>query len=68
MDHYFVGIAVPILSQDDLMGSVVLIMGETDDSFGDAEQEIGSDRGRLLGQTNGKLMKSAAESAALVLS
>lgn len=50
MDHYFVGIAVPILSQGDLMGSVVLIMGETDDSFGEAEQKLAQTVAGFLGK------------------
>ena len=50
VDHYYIGVAVPILSQGDLMGSVVIIMGETDESFGETEQKLAQTVAGFLGQ------------------
>ena len=39
-DKYHLGVAVPILSQGDLMGSVMLLMGEDTKPFQEADQKL----------------------------
>lgn len=50
VDHYYVGVAVPILSQGDLMGSVVLLMGDAEEPFGETEQKLAQTVAGFLGK------------------
>ena len=39
-DKYHLGVAAPILSQGDLMGCVMLLMGENGDALNEADQQL----------------------------
>ena len=49
-DKYHLGVAAPILSQGDLMGCVMLLMGENADAPGEAEQKLAQTVAGFLGK------------------
>ena len=49
-DKYHLGVAAPILSQGDLMGCVLLLMGENADAPGEADQELAQTVAGFLGR------------------
>ena len=40
VDQYYLGVAVPVISEGDLMGCVILIMDEKSNGFGETEQKL----------------------------
>lgn len=50
VDRYYIGIAVPILSGGDLMGSVLLLRTDGMPEFGEAEQRLAQTIAGFLGQ------------------
>ncbi|MBP3313046.1 MAG: AbrB/MazE/SpoVT family DNA-binding domain-containing protein [Oscillospiraceae bacterium] len=49
-DKYFVGVAVPILSEGDLMGGVLLLVQEQDAPLGEAQQQLAQTVAGFLGR------------------
>ena len=49
-DKYHLGVAAPILSQGDLMGCVLLLMGENADAPGEADQKLAQTVAGFLGK------------------
>ena len=49
-DKYHLGVAAPILSQGDLMGCVMLLLGENDNPLGEAEQKLAQTVAGFLGR------------------
>ena len=49
-DKYHLGVAAPILSQGDLMGCVMLLLGENDDPLGEADQKLAQTVAGFLGK------------------
>ena len=49
-DKYHLGVAAPILSQGDLMGCVMLLIGEEDSPLGEAEQKLAQTVAGFLGK------------------
>ena len=49
-DKYHLGVAAPILSQGDLMGCVMLLMGENDTPMGEADQRLAQTVAGFLGK------------------
>ena len=49
-EKYHVGVAVPILSQGDLMGCVMLLLEEESNPFGEAEQKLAQTVAEFLGK------------------
>ena len=49
-DKYHLGVAAPILSQGDLMGCVLLLMGENADAPGEADQKLAQTVAGFLGR------------------
>ena len=49
-DKYFLGVASPILSQGDLMGCVMLLMGENDQPLAEADQKLAQTVAGFLGK------------------
>ena len=49
-DKYHLGVAAPILSQGDLMGCVMLLLGENDSPFGEADQKLAQTVAGFLGK------------------
>lgn len=50
VEKFHVGIAVPIVSQGDLMGSVLLLLEENQEPFGEAEQKLAQTVAEFLGK------------------
>ena len=40
VDQYYLGVAVPVISEGDLMGCVILVMDEKSPGFGETEQKL----------------------------
>ena len=49
-DKYHLGVAAPILSQGDLMGCVMLLLGENDGPLGEADQKLAQTVAGFLGK------------------
>ncbi len=49
-DKYHLGVAAPILSQGDLMGCVMLLLGENDSPLGEADQKLAQTVAGSLGK------------------
>ena len=49
-DKYHLGVAAPILSQGDLMGCVMLLLGENDSPLGEADQKLAQTVAGFLGK------------------
>ena len=49
-DKYHLGVAAPILSQGDLMGCVLLLLGENDSPLGEADQKLAQTVAGFLGK------------------
>ena len=49
-DKYHLGVAAPILSQGDLMGCVMLLLGENDSPLGEADQRLAQTVAGFLGK------------------
>ena len=49
-DRYHLGVAAPILSQGDLMGCVMLLLGEDDAPMGEGDQRIAQTAAAFLGK------------------
>ena len=49
-DKYHLGVAAPILSQGDLMGCVMLLLGENDTPLGEADQKLAQTVAGFLGK------------------
>jgi len=49
-DKYHLGVAAPILSQGDLMGCVMLLLGENDDPLAEADQKLAQTVAGFLGK------------------
>ena len=49
-DKYHLGVAAPILSQGDLMGCVMLLMGEEETLFGENDQQLAQTVAGFLGK------------------
>lgn len=49
-DKYHLGVAAPILSQGDLMGCVMLLIGENDSPLGEADQKLAQTVASFLGK------------------
>ena len=49
-DKYHLGVAAPILSQGDLMGCVMLLLGENDNPLGEADQKLAQTVAGFLGK------------------
>ena len=49
-EKYHLGVAAPILSQGDLMGCVMLLLGENDSPLGEAEQKLAQTVAGFLGK------------------
>ena len=49
-DKYHLGVAAPILSQGDLMGCVLLLMGENAEAPGEADQKLAQTVAGFLGK------------------
>ena len=49
-DKYHLGVAAPILSQGDLMGGVMLLMGEEEKLMGEADQRLAQTVAGFLGK------------------
>ena len=49
-DKYHLGVAAPILSQGDLMGCVMLLLGENDHPLGEADQKLAQTVAGFLGK------------------
>ena len=49
-DKYHLGVAAPILSQGDLMGCVMLLMGEDGKTFGESDQRLAQTVAGFLGK------------------
>ena len=49
-DKYHLGVAAPILSQGDLMGCVMLLMGENTEPFAEADQRLAQTVAGFLGK------------------
>ena len=49
-DKYHLGVAAPILSQGDLMGCVMLLMGENSDTLDEADQKLARTVAGFLGK------------------
>ena len=49
-DNYHLGVAAPILSQGDLMGCVLLLMGENTEAPGEADQKLAQTVAGFLGK------------------
>jgi AbrB family transcriptional regulator (stage V sporulation protein T) len=49
-EKYHLGVAAPILSQGDLMGCVMLLLGENDSPLGEADQKLAQTVAGFLGK------------------
>ena len=49
-DKYHLGVAVPILSQGDLMGCVMLLLNEEDNPLAEADQRLAQTVAGFLGR------------------
>ena len=49
-DKYHLGVAAPIVSQGDLMGCVMLLLGENDDPLAEADQKLAQTVAGFLGK------------------
>jgi AbrB family transcriptional regulator (stage V sporulation protein T) len=49
-DKYHLGVAAPILSQGDLMGCVMLLLGEDDGALGEPDQRLVQTVASFLGK------------------
>ena len=49
-DKYHLGVAAPILCQGDLMGCVLLLMGENGEALGEADQKLAQTVAVFLGK------------------
>ena len=49
-DKYHLGVAAPILSQGDLMGAVLLLMGENTDPMQESDQKLAQTVAGFLGK------------------
>lgn len=50
LDKYYAGVVVPIISEGDPIGSVVLVAGENDSKMGEVEQKLAQSAAGFLGK------------------
>lgn len=55
MERYHLGVAAPIVAEGDLMGCVMLLMGEHDAAPTESEQTLAPDVRGIFGKADGEL-------------